>query len=125
MFLFEGANIIRRWGSGDDVVGCVWGIPRRYRDIPLGSARVPSSRFLGLVTSGLSNLKRRISFVFRGFFRLHCLMGLKMILFFCMFACTIERGDEEASTSQAGTPRETPIVSSLVVVMSIKEQTSD
>ena len=49
MFLFEGAIIIRQWGSGDDVVGDMWDVPR-FGDIPLGSAKVPSSGFLGLVT---------------------------------------------------------------------------
>ena len=44
--------IIRRWGSGDDVVNGVWDIPR-FEDIPLGSTKVPSSGLLGLVTSGL------------------------------------------------------------------------
>ena len=58
----------------------MWDVPR-LKDIPLGSTKVPSSGFLGLVTSGLSNLERGISFVFRGFCRLRCLMGLKMIPF--------------------------------------------
>ena len=40
--------------------GCI----TRFRDNPLGFSKVPSSGFLGLVTSGLSNLRRRISFVF-------------------------------------------------------------
>ena len=63
LFVSKGANIIHRWGSSDDVAGCVWGIPK-FRDIPLGFVRVPSSGFLGLVTSGLSNLQRGILFVF-------------------------------------------------------------
>ena len=33
LFLSEGANIVRQWGSGDDVAGWVWGI-LRFRDIP-------------------------------------------------------------------------------------------
>ena len=41
-FISEGADIIRRWGFGDDAPDCMWGIPR-FRDIPLGSAKVPSS----------------------------------------------------------------------------------
>ena len=38
----EGAIIIRLWGSSDDVANGVWDIPR-FRYIPLGSAKVPSS----------------------------------------------------------------------------------
>ena len=53
--LSKGANIVRRWSFGDDAAGWVWGIPR-FRDIPLGSAKVPGSGFLGFVTSGLLNL---------------------------------------------------------------------
>ena len=53
--LYEGANIVRGWGSGDDAAGWVWGIPK-FRDIPLGSVKVPGSWFLGFVTSGLLNL---------------------------------------------------------------------
>ena len=52
-------------------------------------------------------------------------MGLNVIPFFCLLACRIARGHEEASTSQAGhkrgTLRETPIISSLVSAMSIEE----
>ena len=52
-------------------------------------------------------------------------MGLKLILFFCLFACRMEKGHEEASISQArckkGTPRETPTVSSLVATMFVEE----
>ena len=70
LFISEGTNIVRRWGSGDDAAGWVWGIPR-FRDIPLGSTKVPSSGFLGFVTSRLLNLQRGISFVFRGFCRIH------------------------------------------------------
>ena len=65
-----------------------------FGDIPLRYAKVPSSGFLGLVTSGLSNLKRGISFVFQGFCRLCCLMGLKSILFVCLFSCRMARGHE-------------------------------
>ena len=43
----------------------------------------------------------------------------------CLLACRMERGHEEASTSQAGrkrgTPRETPTVSSLVAAMSVED----
>ena len=78
-----------------------------FGEIPLGSAKVPNSVFLGLVVSWLSNLEREISFVFRGFCHLHCLMGLKMIPLFCLFACRMVRGHEEASTSQAGRKRGT------------------
>ena len=60
-----------------------------------------------IVTSGLSNLKRGISFVLKGFFRLRCLIGLKLIPFFCLFACRMARGHEETSTSQAGRKRGT------------------
>ena len=81
LFLFEGAIIVRRRGSSDDAAGGVWDIPR-FGEIPLGSAKVPSSGFLGHVTSGLLNLQRGISFVFRGFCRLCCLMGLKLIPIF-------------------------------------------
>ena len=55
MFLSEGANIICRWGSSDDVIGWVWGIPR-FRDIPLRSKKVRGLGFLGFVTCGLLNL---------------------------------------------------------------------
>ena len=52
-------------------------------------------------------------------------MGLKMIPFFCLFARRMARGHEETSTSQVGRKRgilrETPIVSSLVVAMSVDE----
>ena len=84
----------------------MWDVPR-FRDIPLGSEKVPSLRFLGLVTSGLSNLQRGISFVFLRFCRLHFLMGLKLILFLCLFACRMARGHEETSISQAGCKRGT------------------
>ena len=63
LFLSKGAIIIRWWGSGDDVVGGFWVIPR-FGGIPLCSAKVPSLGFLGFVTSGLSNLQRGISFLF-------------------------------------------------------------
>ena len=55
LFLSEGAIIICRWGFGDDAVGSFWDIPR-FGGILLGSTKVPSSGFLGFVTSGLSNL---------------------------------------------------------------------
>ena len=48
-FFFEGAIIIRRWGSGDDAAGGMWDVPS-FGDIPLGSAKVPSLGFLGLTT---------------------------------------------------------------------------
>ena len=61
--LSEGAIIIPGWRSGDDAAGGMWDVPR-FGDIRLGSTKVPSSGFLGLVTSGLSNLKKGIYFVF-------------------------------------------------------------
>ena len=69
LFHLEGANIVHRWGSSDDVAGWVWGVPR-FRDIPLGSTKVSSSKFLGFVTSGLLNLQRGISFLYPGFCRI-------------------------------------------------------
>ena len=52
-------------------------------------------------------------------------MGLNLILFFCLLACKMARGHEEASTSHAGhkkgIPREMLIVSSLVATMSVEE----
>ena len=123
LFLSEGAIIIRRWGPGDDAVGGFWEIPR-FRILPLGYVKVPSSGFIGLVTSGLSNLQRGISFLFQGYCRLYCLMGLKLIPFFCLFACRIKKGQEETSTSQAkrkrGTPREKPTVSSAMFVEELR-----
>ena len=95
-----------------------------FGDIPLGFAKVLSSGFLSLVTSGLSNFQRGISFVFRGFYR-RCLKGLKLILFFCLFPCRMTRGHEETSTSQIGRKRgisqEMPTISSLVVAMFVEE----
>ena len=76
----------------------MWDIPR-FGDILLGSAKVPSSRLLGLVTNGLLNIQRGISFVFRGFYRLCYLKGLKLIPVFCLFACGMARGHEETSTN--------------------------
>ena len=97
----------------------------RFGDIPLGYARVLSTGFLGLVTSWFSNLQREVSLVFLGFCRLCCLMGLKLIPFFCLFACRIARGHEETSTSQVGHKRETSreilTIRSLVASMSIEE----
>ena len=55
LFLSKVANIVHQWGLGDDGAGWVWGVPR-FRDIPLGPAKVPSSGFLGVVASGLLNL---------------------------------------------------------------------
>ena len=66
LFLSEGVIINRRWGFGDDAAGGVWDIPR-FGDIPLGYVKVPSSGFLDLVTSGLLNLQKGTTFVFRGF----------------------------------------------------------
>ena len=124
MLLSEGAIIIRRWGFGGDAASDMWDVPR-FRGIPLGSAKVPISRFLGLVTSGLSNLQRGISFVFLRFCRLCYLMVLKLIPFLWLFAYRMTRGHEETSTSQAGrkrgTSQETPIVSNLDVDMFVKE----
>ena len=84
LFLSESMIIICRWSSGDDVTSGFWDIPS-FGGIPLGYAKVPSSRFLGFFISGLSNLKRGISFLFRGFCCLHCLMGLKLIPFSSFF----------------------------------------
>ena len=42
LLLSQDAIFIRRWGSGDDVAGGMWNVPR-FRDIPLGSTKVPSS----------------------------------------------------------------------------------
>ena len=80
LFRSKGAIINRRWGSSDDAAGSVWDIPK-FEDIPLGSSKVPSSGFLGLITSGLLNLQRGITFVFQGFCCLCYLMGLKLIPF--------------------------------------------
>ena len=57
---------------------------------------------------------------------LFCLLRIfKLILFMCLFSCRMERGHEEASTSQAGrkrgTPRETPTISSLVTAMCVED----
>ena len=124
LFLFEGAIIIRRWGSCDDDASGVWDIPK-FGNIPLGFAKVPSSGLLGLVASGFLNLQRGISFVFRGFHPIYCLMSLKLIPFFCLFSCRMARGLEETSTSHTGRKRgtlwETPIVSSLIATMSVEE----
>ena len=102
----------------------MWDVPK-FGDIPLGSTKVPSSGFLGLVTIRLLNLQRKISFVFRGFCRLRCLMGLQLIPFFYLFSYRMVRGHEETSTSQAvrkrGTSREMPTISSLVASMSVEE----
>ena len=38
--------------SNDDAASWVWSVPR-FKDIPLGSAKVPGLGFLGFVTSGL------------------------------------------------------------------------
>ena len=115
LFLSEGAIIIRQWGFGDDATSDVWNI-LRFGDIPLGSAKVPSLGLLGLVTSGLSDLQRGISFVFQGFHRLYCLMGLKLIPFFCFFAHRIARGNEETYIGQV---RHT--VSSMFTIMFVEE----
>ena len=81
---FEGEFIVHRWGFSDEVVGGFLDTPR-FEDIPLGPAKLPSPRFLGFVTSGLSNLQRGISFVFQGSCHLHCLKILKLIPFFYFF----------------------------------------
>ena len=124
LFLSEGAIIIRWWGSSDDAASCVWDIPR-FGDIPLGYAKVPSSRLFGLVTSGFLNLQRGIPFVFRGFCCLCCLVDLKMIPFLCLFARRMTRGHEETSPNQAGRKKETlwetTTVSSLVATMFVEE----
>ena len=84
----------------------MWDVPR-FGDIPLGSARVPSSGFLGIVSSWPSNLQIGVSHVFLGFCRLYCLMGLNLIPFFYFSACRMARGHEETSTSQTGHKRGT------------------
>ena len=104
LFLFEGENIVRQWGSGDDVTGWVWGVPW-FKDIPLGFAKVPGSGFLGFVTSGLLNLQNG------GFFNPSRVLShslLKLIPIFCLFACRMARGHKETSTSQAGCKSGTP-----------------
>ena len=124
LLIYENANVIHRWGFGDDATGGMWDVPR-FRDIPLGYEKVPSSEFLDLVASWLSNLQRGVSLFFLRFCHLCYLMGLKLIPFFCLFACRMARGHEETSTSQAGckrrTSRETPIVSSLVAAIFLEE----
>ena len=55
LLISEDAIVIHRWGFGDDVTGGMWDVPR-FGDIPLGSTRVLSLGFLGLVASWLSNL---------------------------------------------------------------------
>ena len=121
---FEGAFVVRQWGSNDEAVGIFWDTPK-FGDIPLGPANLPSPGLLGFVTSGLSNLQRGISFVFQGSCCLHYLKILKLVPFFYLFACRMARGQKETSTSQAGrkkgTPLETPTASSLVAAMSVKE----
>ena len=81
--------------------------------------------FLGFVTSGLSNLQMGISFVFQGSCHFHCLKILKLISFFCLFAVTMARGQEETSSfldgRKRGTPREMLTTSSLVTAMFIEE----
>ena len=79
----------------------MWDVPR-FENIPFGSAKVPSLGFLGLVTSGLSNLRRGISFVLREIFCLPCLMGLKLIHFLCLFSCRMARGLEETLPVRLG-----------------------
>ena len=53
------------------------------------------------------------------------LSSFLLLLLFCLFACSMARGQEKTSTSQAGrkrwTPRELLTESSLVAVMSIEE----
>ena len=50
-------SIVGRWGSSDKAVGGFWGTPK-FGVIPLGPEKHPSPRFLGFVTSGLSNLSK-------------------------------------------------------------------
>ena len=51
-------------------------------------------------------------------------MGLKLILYFCLFARRMTRGHEQTSTSRArrkrGILQETPTISSLVAAMSVE-----
>ena len=102
----------------------MWDIPK-FGDIPLDFGKVPSSRLLGLVISGLLNLQKGVSLICLRFCRLCCLMGLKLIPFFFFSSCRMARGHEEPSTSQVGLKRgisrEMSTVSSLVVAMSIEE----
>ena len=63
LFLSRVVNIVCRRDSSDDAAGWVWGVPR-FKDIPLGPAKVLGLRFLGYVASGLLNLQKGISFVF-------------------------------------------------------------
>ena len=65
LFLFEGAIIIRRWGSSDDAAGGMWDAPR-FGDIPLGSAKVSSSGFLGLI-NGCQTSRGGFLLSFEGF----------------------------------------------------------
>ena len=64
----------------------------------------------------------RISLYFEGFFSF---AAQAVPPFFCLFACRMARGHEEASTSQArrkrGTLREMPSVRSLVAAMPIEK----
>ena len=66
LFLSEGAIIIHSRGSGDDTTGGVWDIPK-FGDILVGSAKVPSSGFLGLVSSGLLKSRGGFLLFFEGF----------------------------------------------------------
>ena len=102
----------------------MWDVPR-FGDIPLGFARVPSSGFLGLFASWLSNLYRGVSLVFLGFCCLCCLMGLKLIPFFYLSTYRMARSHEETFTSQVerkkGISQETPTISSLVAAMFVEK----
>ena len=86
---------------------------RKFAFLLKGVKHRSSVGFLGFVTSELLNLQRGVSFVFW------------LILFYLFVAYRMARGHEEASTSQTGrkrgTPRETPTISSLVVVMSVED----
>ena len=52
-------------------------------------------------------------------------MGLKLIPFFCLFACRMARGHEKTSTNQVGckrgTSRETRTATKLVAAMFVEE----
>ena len=102
----------------------MWDVPR-FGDIPLGYVKVPSSGFLGLVASWLSNLQRGVSLVFLGFCRLCCLIGLKLIPIFFLSACRMVRGHKENSSSQArrekGTCWEMSTIRNLVAAMFVEE----
>ena len=66
LFLSKGAIIIHSRGSGDDIADDVWDIPK-FGDILVSFAKVPSSGFLGLVSSGLLKSRGGFLLFFEGF----------------------------------------------------------